>query len=234
MEFTIGCDPEVFLSSPKGFVSAAGLFPGTKAQPHRVEKGAVQVDGLALEFNIDPAKTPEEFDENIETVLTQMKEMVRQVDKDMRITFVPFARFDVKYFNDIPEENKILGCDPDYDAYKGEVIAVSNKLQNEPLRTAAGHCHLGWTKDEDPFNPVHFEDCRYVANYFHGYGVNPLGIYDPENEQRLRYYGANGAFRPKPYGVELRQYSNKWVENRQHRKQMFTFLHTRLKQLYKG
>jgi hypothetical protein len=128
MEFTIGCDPEVFLSSPKGFVSAAGLFPGTKAQPHRVEKGAVQVDGLALEFNIDPAKTPEEFDENIETVLTQMKEMVRQVDKDMRITFVPFARFDVKYFNDIPEENKILGCDPDYDAYKGEVIAVSNKL----------------------------------------------------------------------------------------------------------
>ncbi len=59
--FTYGCDPEVFLMVGDKYVSAHGLFPGTKAEPFKVEKGAVQVDGLALEFNIDPAKTPEEF-----------------------------------------------------------------------------------------------------------------------------------------------------------------------------
>jgi hypothetical protein len=56
MEFKIGADPEFFLrdKATGKFVSAHGLIPGTKRQPMKVDKGAVQVDGMALEFNIDP------------------------------------------------------------------------------------------------------------------------------------------------------------------------------------
>ena len=52
-KFTIGADPEVFVadSLTNTFVSAHDLVPGTKLEPFAVNKGAVQVDGMALEFN---------------------------------------------------------------------------------------------------------------------------------------------------------------------------------------
>jgi hypothetical protein len=52
MQVSVGADPEVFVRNAEGEpVPACGLIPGTKAEPHRVDSGAVQVDGLALEFN---------------------------------------------------------------------------------------------------------------------------------------------------------------------------------------
>ncbi len=44
-------------------VTASGLvIPDTaKEKPFPVTNGAVQVDGMALEYNIDPASTVEEF-----------------------------------------------------------------------------------------------------------------------------------------------------------------------------
>ena len=54
-QILVGCDPEVFVAKGGKFISAHGMIPGTKKAPHKVERGAVQVDGMALEFNIDPA-----------------------------------------------------------------------------------------------------------------------------------------------------------------------------------
>jgi len=236
MEILLGADPETFLTLSGKFVSAHGLLPGTKEHPFEVDKGAIQVDGLALEFNIKPAKTPDEFNSNIETVLASMKEMVSKVDKDLKINFTPFAEFDVKYFKEeVPDAAKILGCDPDFESVVGSVKEMNKDLTNLPFRTAAGHIHIGWTKDEDPFNPVHFEDARYIAEYFRGRGYHP-GSYrslSAAERRRLEYYGNRGAFRPKPYGVELRQYSNLWVENEKSRKEAFTYIHKGVMSLYK-
>lgn len=57
--YTIGADPEVFVGREGQFFSAHGLVPGNKRRPHKVDRGAVQVDGMALEFNIDPASSYE-------------------------------------------------------------------------------------------------------------------------------------------------------------------------------
>jgi hypothetical protein len=234
LQIKVGCDPELFLSLGNRFVSAHGMFPGTKLEPHKVEKGAVQVDGLALEFNIDPAETPEEFDYNIELVLKQMKEMVKSVDKGLKLNFIPLARFDVEYFKDLPTNAKVLGCDPDFSARDGTVIVKSTDLTEIPLRTAAGHVHIGWTKDEDAMSAVHFEDARYVANEFHtDWGAPIRNMTQGENE-RLRYYGGFGAFRPKSYGVELRQFSNLWVEKPHTRQLMFNYVTRKSRVLYKG
>ena len=53
----IGCDPEVFVKQNGVFRSAHGLIRGDKKNPQKIRSGAVQVDGMALEFNIDPART---------------------------------------------------------------------------------------------------------------------------------------------------------------------------------
>jgi hypothetical protein len=62
----IGADPELFVFTRSGKpVSAHDLIPGTKYEPHEVGNGAVQVDGVAAEFNIDPAANEDEFFFNI-------------------------------------------------------------------------------------------------------------------------------------------------------------------------
>lgn len=227
MQYLIGADPELFLSVGNKIVNAHGLFPGNKQDPFKVERGAIQVDGVALEFNIDPAKTEEEFLLNISTVLTQMDEMVRQVDKDMRLNFLPVARFDEEEFMEFPDECKILGCDPDYNI-SGKVNRQPEELMYEPIRTGSGHIHIGWTNDVDPFSPGHFNDALGVSTHF---ASHPFSHLNPLETERLKYYGADGAFRPKPYGVELREFSNVWVEHEESRRQMYRHIMNNMKSI---
>ncbi len=76
LALTIGCDPEAFLKQAGRFVSAHGLIPGTKAMPHHVDNGAVQVDGMAVEFNINPASDATQFVTHINSVMAQLQAML--------------------------------------------------------------------------------------------------------------------------------------------------------------
>lgn len=235
MQIKLGTDPETFLKLGNKFITADGVVPGTKDNPFAVDKGAVQVDGTALEFNIHPAETAEEFDKNITVVLTQIKEMVKKVDKDIEIVFTPIAKFDAEYFANLPLKSKILGCDPDWNI-RGGIIEKDEKQINNPIRTAAGHIHIGFTENESVNDPVHFEDCRFLAEHFYRLGRVPYaqyGVLSLEEQERLKYYGGNGAFRPKPYGVELRQYSNLWVQRSATRINSFNFIKSKVESLAK-
>jgi hypothetical protein len=56
--FTVGCDPEVFIVNAKP--SAGVTAGGTDSRDEKnliVDCGAVQVDGMAAEFNTDPPTT---------------------------------------------------------------------------------------------------------------------------------------------------------------------------------
>lgn len=218
MKFKLGCDPELFLFDGLEYVSAYGKFPGTKKEPHKLNKGAVQVDGMALEFNIDPAETAQEFSDNIEEVKEQITRMVADVDPKLVMVFTPFARFEEKYFHVQPVECKILGCDPDY-GKDGQQKVPNPELMNRPFRTAAGHLHIGWTEGQDPMEASHFEDCRFIANLFEN--VKGFVPETPDELERTKYYGAPPSFRPKPYGVELRSPSNLWVQSPKSHKRMF-------------
>ena len=239
MELKIGADPETFLSLGGKFISAADILPGTKADPFKVEKGAVQVDGLAFEYNIDPATTREEFDRNHTVVIAQMEEMVKKIDKDIKLNFIPFAEFDKTYFDTLPDRCKVLGCDPDYRSIDGLVKPPPEDLTHMPVRTAAGHIHVGWAKNEDPYSSSHFEDCRFVAHHFSIRNEGRIygkAYHNKTNEEikRLKYYCSQGAFRPKSYGVELRQYSNIWAAKPETRRMMFDYIKTSVTQLYRG
>ena len=109
-KITIGADPEFFVKLGRTFKSAHGLVAGTKAEPSPLKDGAVQVDGLALEFNIDPCDTAEKFDSCITSVLSQIRDIV---PAKYSFEFVPTAKFTPLHMAKQPPEALELGCEPD-------------------------------------------------------------------------------------------------------------------------
>lgn len=206
MEILIGCDPELFVTRNKVSCSAHGLIPGDKKNPFKVKKGAVQVDGMALEFNIEPAKTADEFYLNIDTVLKQLKKMV----PDHEFSITPTMNFSDEVMRAQPKEALELGCDPDYNAYTGEENKKPDANRN--MRTASGHVHIGWTSGVDINNPDHREDCFRVGRLLDTWLGAPSLLFDRDVKRRSMY-GKAGCVRIKPYGVEYRTLSNAWLKH---------------------
>lgn len=216
MEIKIGADPELFVQKDGKFVSAHGLIPGTKENPYPVNKGAVQVDGMALEFNIDPSTGFHDFELNINTVLHELRKMV---PSEYEFVLSATAEFDLEYMKTLPKEAIELGCDPDYNGWTGQ---VNERPEQHPvMRTAAGHVHIGWTVDVDPYNDEHFVLCSEVAQELDALlGIHSILI--DKNQKRRQMYGQAGAFRPKSYGIEYRVLSNYWVANSQEMQMVWT------------
>lgn len=213
MTFMIGCDPELFVRNDSGFVTAHGLIPGDKKAPHKVERGAIQVDGMAVEFNIDPVdyRDFEAFNNNIVDVLGQLK---KALPTGHKIQCLPTVVFDKDYYdNVVPEDAKELGCDPDFCAYSADPFEPNPRPDSATsLRSAAGHIHIGWGADIPTDNIDHLEICRsFVKNLDVFVGLT-MTLIDDDGERR-KLYGRAGAYRPKSYGVEYRTPSNKWLRS---------------------
>lgn len=206
---TVGADPELFIrdKKTKKFISAHDILPGTKEKPYPVQLGAVQVDGVAAEFNIAPAKDYQNFTHNCQTVLEQLKTMVGEGNE---LVTEPFAVFDKEYWDKLPAKPKELGCNPDYNGWEAVVNSSPDDSKNPTMRTASGHIHIGWGKKFDPKDNLHFTDCCIVAKQMD----YVLGIYSllwDQDPNRRTLYGKAGCFRPKEYGIEYRTMSNKWL-----------------------
>lgn len=206
MEILVGCDPEVFVKKDNKFLSAFGLIAGNKEHPQRVNRGAVQVDGMALEFNIDPAHSEDEFCLNVQDVFNTMCSMVPGYE----VVATPVAHFDLAYMKDQPAEALELGCDPDFNAWMGRENQRPNG--DRPFRTASGHVHIGWTQDQDKNDHNHRDQAFMAARMMDFYLGLPSLAYDKDTERR-GMYGKAGACRIKPYGVEYRTLSNAWLKS---------------------
>lgn len=219
----IGTDPEVFLRHKYtgDFVSAHGMFPGSKDEPFKLDRGAMQVDGHALEFNTDPVGTEDEFVEVVNHVFNQVKGYVEATDPNVEIVLEPVAHFDPMYFNCLPDISKVLGCTPDFSATTGKQLDAP-AIGFEPIRTSSGHIHIGWTKDEDEFDEKEFQKRFVLANRITPYLLKAAEKWETKaSEERRLYYGRDGAFRPKPYGVELRALDCLWLANDNRMREVF-------------
>ena len=209
MNITIGCDPEVFVKNSTGrVISAHNLIPGTKASPYAVDFGAVQVDGMALEFNIEPTSNLWDFSEKVFSVVKTLKTMI---PPSYGLVVSPVADFEKEYIDKQPLEARQLGCDPDFNAYTG---GMPNEKPNADVnfRTASGHIHIGWTKDVDVTHPDHLEACMMVTKQLDIALGSLESMWCPPNK-RKELYGKLGTFRPKSYGVEYRVLSNAWLKS---------------------
>ena len=221
--FTIGCDPELFVTKDGVPVTAHNLIPGDKKAPHKVEAGAIQVDGMAVEFNTNPVPYNDfaAFDKNITTVLTELAAAVKANGPGYKLVPSPTMQFDADYYATVPEEAKILGCEPDYCAYSEEPGVPNARPEGSSgLRSAAGHIHIGWGSDIPTDHPDHIQVCRSFIRNLDCFVGLAMTVIDTDAKRR-ELYGAAGAFRPKSYGVEYRTPSNEWLKGRRRR----SFIH---------
>lgn len=212
MSLKIGADPEVFIKNKVlgQYVSAHDLLPGTKHSPFPTAFGGCQVDGVAGEFNIKPAKNATDFSNRVRECLNFINQTVKGHSNDLVVAIEPVAWFDGKYFKSLPRTAKELGCEPDFDAYSG--TQNIKPATPDPFRTAAGHLHLGWSDGIDPQDPEHTVMCHDVVKQLDVALFVPSLHFD-RNTQRRRLYGRPGSYRPKFYGVEYRVLSNRWLKN---------------------
>ncbi len=219
MDITIGTDPECFLIDQSGtYFSGHDLIKGTKARPYPVKNGAIQVDGVALEFNTAPARTKEEFTQYISDVLSSLTAEYSKIRPDLTIAMTPTATFSREYFDTLPESAVELGCTPDFNAYTGKENDPPSTT--EPFRTGAGHIHVGWTKYANPHDDEHFETSRGLVRQLDTV-LYPASLLWDSDDKRRTLYGKIGAFRPKSYGVEYRPLSNAYLADK--RIQEFVF-----------
>lgn len=207
MEILVGADPEIFMFQNGVPISAHGMIRGDKHDPFVVKDGAVQVDGMALEFNIDPAESEGQFVHNITSVMETLKSMVPGYD----LIATPVAEFGHDYIKAQPREALELGCDPDYNAWLDGKVNPRPQGDN-PFRTGAGHVHIGWTNGADIYDRGHVEAGIMLTKQLDYFLGLPSLLYDSDNKRRTMY-GAAGAFRPKSYGVEYRVLSNAWLND---------------------
>jgi len=218
---TFGCDPELFVLDTEGnAVCADGLIPGTKEEPHKVECGAVQVDGMAAEFNIDPVDNYEDFNNNCNKVLGQLRKML---PKGYTLSAVPSMQFSEKVWEEAPDHAKVLGCTPDYNAWEGTVNPPPDGNLIPRTRTASGHLHIGWTDGADTTDEQYVAACRDLVKQLDWYLGGWSVLVDSDNIRR-NLYGKAGAMRFKPYGVEYRVLSNFWLTSAEKKKQMWNRL----------
>lgn len=203
----IGADPELFVFKNGEPISAHDLLPGTKASPFIVPGGAVQVDGTAAEFNIDPAETFNEFNDNIETVLGHLGSLL---PSDCELRSSPCVVWAQEYFDKLPHLATELGCMPDFNAWTGRRNPKPRLKDMPTLRTAAGHIHIGFTQGASIQDPMHIRECQRMAQLM-DWHVGSWSCEVDLDKTRRMLYGKAGACRYKTYGVEYRTLSNFWV-----------------------
>ncbi len=216
--FTFGADPEVFIVNGKGEpVSAAHLLPGSKEEPHREGHVFIHPDGMAAEFGFDPVNTFASFNNSIDEALALIRKFLPD---DHSISIVPSVRFSPEEFDRAPDSAKELGCNPDFDAWSGEMNMPPQALDDPYLRTAAGHLHIGVPGAPYEIDDWYMEVCREFVRQLDWF-IGAWSCRIDTDATRRKLYGKAGAFRPKPYGVEYRVPSNFWLLNANRREQIW-------------
>lgn len=197
---SIGADPEVFVTDGHQIVSSIGRIDGSKKKPHPLGAGYfIQSDNVLAEYNIPPARTVEEFIENVGAGLARVRDYVRTRGLDVVIKtshFLDWSQLcDPAAFE--------FGCAPDYNAWSGARVEPPRVTTN--LRCAGGHIHVAYP------NPSMLKSRAFVCALDLFLGV-PSVLLDPDTHRRGQY-GAAGAFRPKKYGLEYRTLSSFWIKN---------------------
>lgn len=208
--FSVGTDPELFLVNKAGVLkSSIGKIGGTKANPKETAHGWVQEDNVAVEFNIKPAFSEDEFVNNCKLVLGDISEIIKPLDLklDIRASGI-FDPLELQH----PKALE-AGCEPDYDAWE-LIINEKPNLFGSLLRSCGGHLHVAF--ESANLHPLNRPKLVRILDLLAGV---PSILHDSDVGRRS-LYGKAGAHRPKVVargdaydGVEYRTLSNFWLQS---------------------
>ena len=201
---TIGSDPEIFIESVDNneIISAIGMVPGSKDMPHPItdEGHYIQTDNIALEFNIPPCKTEDEFVHHINYVKDYLGVIVAANGAQLSTK----ASGEINPLFLAHPQAQEFGCEPDLNVYLKEENAKPDVNTN--LRCVGGHIHIGYPNANQT-------DSENIVKAFDIFVTLPALLID-KDDRRRELYGKAGAFRFKePWGLECRALSNFWVHS---------------------
>lgn len=200
---TLGADPELFLTQNGNFRSAIGYIGGSKEYPRALGDRPgffIQEDNVAVEFNIPPAISLQEWCDSIQWAKSEISKEVNKFGFDLAV--VASALFPPLELQN--PQALMFGCTPDYNAWKNGRRNPRPRSKDARLRSCGGHIHVGYSTDStiDKHRAIQLMDL-YL-------GV-PSVMMD-EDQQRRKLYGKAGAYRDTEYGFEYRVISNFWLK----------------------
>lgn len=200
---TVGADPEVFVADLSGNItSAIGKVGGSKERPVPVSHGGLQEDNVLAEFNINPASTCFDFVENMNAVMTSLKNVLQ--NNGLQPVIIPSYVFDKGMLESYGPNAMEFGCSSEWNAWTSREMPRPNGSKVN-LRTAGGHVHIGYD------NPCLGSAESLVKMLDYTLGI-PSILLDTDAKRR-KLYGKAGTMRPKEYGVEYRALSNFWLNS---------------------
>lgn len=199
---TIGSDPEFFVIQKYEDatipVPAYEIIPGDKRSPIDFGRGyRILHDNVMVEGNIPPARTREEFIENIET----LKDIInKHFLEGLRCKILEEDSYEFPKIVIEQEKAKEFGCAPYLDAWTKQKVKPKG-LEEEVSRPAGFHIHVGYRKED---NNIHKKDLNIaIARAFDFIVIKPFKKIHHDSF-RDKYYGGYGKMRHVSYGVELR------------------------------
>lgn len=207
----VGCDPELMIENKENgsLVSAIGLVPGDKHNPHQLDGGACLADNVNLEINTKPASSPDDFCKNLKHVLEQS---VALIGKDNQLIVRASSNFPESALAD--PLASVFGCDPDFDAWTVSINIVPEGAAGASFRSAGGHIHIGYTDTTKELLESFQGKIRVVKAMDAIVGIiSVLADKDETSPARRSLYGKAGCHRPKDYGVEYRSIGNFWMNS---------------------
>lgn len=206
--FTIGCDPEFFISDATSLVSAVGKVDGTKDKPLWLPTGSgLQYDNVALEFCSPVCMDVTGFVTTLRSTFQHIRSLI-----PFKINCLPSAYFPEEELQ--TDEAKEFGCEPDYNVWERKVNDPPD-LIHPTFRTCGGHVHVG-AEGGSPYEfllelPGKEQTIKAMDLLL---GLTSLCLDNSEEAiKRRTLYGKAGSFRPKSYGVEYRTLSNFWLKS---------------------
>ena len=216
MEIKIGSDPEFFLCDLETDepVSPHKVTKGTKKEPEPLWDGwSIQIDGMAVEFNTPCFSSIRHLRHQFLVNKDRFEKLISdRLGRTHYLSGRSSYIFPERIWDLVPDENKELGCSPDFSAYYEEVNPQPEP-EIESFRTTSGHISLGWI-DPDSVSTAKYQEifkvcCALVRTL--EYNLGTYHLKQGWDKSRARLYGRPGAFRPKPFGLEWRPMTNFWL-----------------------
>ncbi len=204
MNKSFGSDPELLLidNNEQPF-SAIDVIKGDSANRITILNHQFYYDNVLAECAIKPSYSKQETIENFRECFKIYTDLVKPLKLKPQASTI---------FSDVQLDNqiaKIIGCVPDWCAYKIKMIKPPKEFSSN-LRSCGGHIHLGSKMlagdDSRPLLLI------YMLDLF--IGIPSLWLdKDPTSPRRRQLYGKAGRYRPKDYGLEYRSLSNFWLQS---------------------
>ncbi len=203
--FTVGSDPEIFVTDSSGAIIPAWKFLPSKTEAEYYEGtyyGKAYWDGFQAEFSPNSNTCLAYHLDAVQAGLKTILIAARKKFPDARLDIRSVLPVDPETLETAEDKYVEFGCMPSINAYG----LSGNNLPGRqvPMRFAGGHLHLGMKPEYR--SPEGIKGMDAIL------GVACVSMFaEFDNPVRREYYGLPGEYRTPPHGLEYRALSNAWL-----------------------